>query len=208
MKRYLLLIAVGIPILSLLASDYYVSYHTDQRLFNDPTTMEARPVGLLLGTSPRTRDGKINPYFRYRIEAAARLYHSGKVQHLLLSGDNRRQDYNEPVYMRAALRNHGIPDQAMTLDFAGFRTLDSVVRCRVVFGQARIVVISQDFHNQRALFLCDAFGLDAVGFNARHVPSNLKMRFREMMARVKAILDVYVLGTEPHFLGTPEPILP
>ena len=129
----------------------------------------------------------------------------GKVKHLLLSGDNRRKDYDEPTDMKLALLAQGIPESAMTLDYAGFRTLDSVVRARKVFGQTRVTLITDDFHAPRAVFLARHTGLDAVAFSAGPVSlkSSARSRVRELGARVKAVLDIYVLHTRPRFLGAP-----
>lgn len=202
-------VLTGIVLALLLFNDYMMSFNASERLFDQWKKVPHREVGLLLGTSPRTADGRANLYFRYRINAAASLYHSGRVRHLLVSGDNHEKSYNEPAYMRAALLRKGVPARAITLDYAGFRTLDSVVRCLRVFEQRSVTVISQRFHNERALFLCDAFGLDAIAFNAHGVrlSSDFKTRLREVLARAKALLDVYVLETQPHFLGNPEPIV-
>src|SRR5690606_4670880 len=109
------------------------------------------------------------------------LYHRGAVRHLLVSGDNRSPYYNEPRTMQRALRARGVPAEAMTLDYAGLRTLDSVVRAKAIFGQQQVIIITQEFHNKRAVFLANRLGLDAVGFNAAPVrlPRGLKTRIRE-----------------------------
>jgi len=168
-------------------------------------TMPALPVALVLGTSPRVA-GRANLYFEYRMDAAALLWNEKKVKHLLLSGDNRQKDYDEPKMMRAALIQRGIPSEVMTLDYAGFRTFDSVVRAKEVFGLKRCVVVSQHFHNQRALFIARHHDLDATAFDAQDVsrPRGFKTRLREWLARVKAVLDLYVLDTRPKFLGQKE----
>jgi SanA protein len=147
------------------------------------------------------------------MEAAAALYHAGKVQHLLVSGDNGHRSYNEPMDMRAALMAAGVDSNHITLDFAGFRTLDSVVRALKVFGQAEFVVISQRFHNERAVYIAREHGIRAVAFNARDVDvrRGLRTRIREKFARTKVFLDL-LFGVEPHFLGDPvvlgEQVLP
>jgi SanA protein len=169
----------------------------------DLTRLPAGATGLVLGTAPRLAGGAgPNPFFEARME-------SGNVNHLLLSGDNRRADYNEPVAMREALRQRGLPDAALTLDYAGFRTLDSVVRAKKVFQlEKNVVVITDDFHLPRALFLAHQTGLHAVGFPATPVPwkRSYRTRFREYFSRVRACLDVYLWKTPPHFLGDPGPI--
>lgn len=161
----------------------------------------------MLGTSRYTKRGFENPYFANRIKAAVQLYKKGKIKHILVSGDNRLKEYNEPRFMLNALLKEGIPESAITMDFAGFRTLDSIVRCREVFGQQKTTIISQKFHNQRALFLANHRKLDAVGFNAQDVPLawSWKVRFREYLARCKAVLDL-IVNKQPKFLGERVPI--
>jgi SanA protein len=139
------------------------------------------------------------------MRAAAALYHAGKVKHLLLSGDNGRRSYDEPTEMRRALMELGVPEAATTLDYAGFRTLDSIVRARAVFGQRAVTIISDDFHLQRAIFIGRSYGLDPIAFCAEPVPLaySRRARWREYGARIKAVLDVYVLRTGPKYLGPP-----
>ena len=191
------------------AIDRWVVRSTEDRIFTDTDLIPANRVGLVLGTSHRTRAGRPNPFFENRIRAAVTLYRAGKVEHLLLSGDNGHAYYNEPLEMKKALVERGIPAESLTLDYAGFRTLDSVVRTHRVFGQDRFTIISQKSHGQRALFIARHAGLDAVAFAAR--PPSYETRrqdFREVLARVKAVLDLYLFGTEPKFLGEPVVIDP
>ena len=161
-----------------------------------------REVALVLGTSPRVGAGK-NPFFEARMDAAAKLWRLGKVRHFLLSGDNRRHDYDEPTAMRDALIGRGVPANALSMDYAGLRTLDSVVRAREVFGLARVTIVTDRWHQPRALFLAHASGLDAVGFCTGDVPwgMSVRTRVREWFSRVKAVLDVWVLRKRPKFLG-------
>jgi len=175
------------------------------RTFSDPAGLPVNDVGLVLGASARTFGGYANPHFQARVAAAAKLYQAGKVKHLLLSGDNHVKGYDEPSDMKEALMKLGVPESAMTLDYAGFRTLDSVARAKAVFGQTRLTVITDDFHVSRALFLCRAEGIEAVAFCSDAVPlkDSGKTRMREWLARVKAWLDVYVLQTGPRFYGPP-----
>ena len=160
-----------------------------------------REYGLLLGTSRVVRGGFLNEYFYRRIRAAVRLYKAGKVKKIIVSGDNRRKGYNEPQDMKEALMAGGVPEKAILMDFAGFRTLDSVVRARNVFGVTTFTVISQKFHCERAVYLARAKELDAVGFAAEEVPARFRFKnaFREPLARVKAFLDLHLLRTKPHF---------
>ena len=182
-------------------------------VFDSVETTPYNRVGLVLGTSEKGRRGAPNPFFTNRIAAAAALYRAGKVEQLLLSGDNGREGYNEPEDMRRALIAAGVDSTHITLDFAGFRTFDSVVRAREVFGQGRFTIISQRFHNERAIYIAEQLGIDAIGFNAPDVGGRQGLRtgLREKMARVKVFLDL-AFGVRPHFLGEPvtigEQVLP
>lgn len=181
----------------------WVMRSTDGRVFTDATVLPQNDVGLVLGCSKHLSSGRINPHFAARMEAAASLYHSGKVKHLLLSGDNHRVGYDEPTDMKESLLELGVPAEAMTLDYAGFRTLDSVVRAHEVFGRTKLTIITDDFHAQRAVFLAQHKGMDAVGFAAQKVSftRSARSRVREVAARVVAVADIYVLRTKPKFLG-------
>ncbi len=163
-------------------------------------------VALLLGTSRYTTRGTTNLYFKYRIDAAAKLYHTGKIKHIIVSGDNSLKEYNEPKQMLQALIEKGVPENAITLDFAGFRTLDSVVRCKKVFGQSKFIIVSQRFHVERALFIAAKYEIDAVGFAAKDPPEkySLKTRVREYFAKTKAVIDLYIIHKKPKFLGKKE----
>jgi len=171
-------------------------------------TPKGYKVALLLGTSRYTIRGTTNLYFKYRIKAAADLYRSGKIKHIIVSGDNRVKNYNEPKQMQIALMALGIPESAITLDYAGFRTLDSVVRSKKVFGQREIIIVSQRFHVERALFIADKYDINAVGFTAQDPPGkySLKTRIREVFAKTKAVIDLYIINKKPKFLGKKEQI--
>jgi SanA protein len=162
-------------------------------------------AALVLGTSQYLSKGRKNLYFQFRIQTAAKLYFAGKVNYIIVSGDNSHFSYNEPVSMRKALQKLGVPDSAIYLDFAGFRTLDSMVRTKEIFGQKKVTVVSQDFHNHRAIFIASRFGIEAIGCNAPNV--NLYIGFktlvREYLARVKVFMDIYILHTTPKYLGKP-----
>ncbi len=178
------------------------------RVHHSIETVPTRKTGLLLGTS-RTVAGRPNLYFRYRIEAAAQLYRAGKIEKIIVSGDNGRHSYNEPRDMKQALIAAGVPAEAITADYAGFRTLDSVVRAHRIFGQKEFTVISQEFHCNRAIYIAQRHGLDAIGFAARDVsfrPEFYRNRFREILARAAAVLDTRLLGRQPKFGGEPIPL--
>ena len=161
-------------------------------------------VGLVLGTSPKMPSGKPNFFFTSRIDAAARLYKSGKVSYLLVSGDNGSKQYDEPTAMRDALVAAGVPAKAIYLDYAGFRTLDSVVRADEIFGQSSITIVSHRFHNERAIYIAEHHGMKAVGFCAKDARltkrSLMTTLVRESASRVKMFLD-FITGRKPKYLG-------
>lgn len=210
MRRVLLLFAVSVlGVGGLLAlANWWVIRHAQGRIVYSVEKLQPRDVGLVLGTSPILRGGWRNPFFEARMDASAQLFREGKVRHLLVSGDNGHKRYDEPTAMRDALIARGVPAEAITLDYAGFRTLDSVERARAVFGLTETVIITDDFHLPRALFLARAKGLTAVGYQPEPVPWkwSQKTRVREVMSRVKACLDIYVLRTKPRFGGPREEI--
>ena len=175
------------------------------RIFSAVDEVPAGRVGLVLGTAPTLRDGRPNLFFTRRVDAAAELYAAGRVTGLLISGDHGRAAYNEPQAFVDALMARGVPREHLTCDYAGFRTLDSIVRARKVFGLQRLVVVSQRFHVERALYLAAAHGIDAIGFTAGDVAgtSGVRVRLRETAARAAAWLDVSVLNRGPRFLGPP-----
>lgn len=208
-KQLILLLLLGglATVVLLVGVDARVKKQAKDRLYTDADLTPETPAGLLLGTSKRLSSGQPNPYFVYRIDAAEQLYKAGKIQRLVISGDNSRASYNEPLDMQLALQERGIPPEHLYLDYAGFRTFDSVYRMRAIFGQTRFVVISQPFHNERALFIAKRLGLEAIGFNAQDVSAvhGLKTQLREKFARVKMLLD-FVFHRQPKFLGDPVPI--
>jgi SanA protein len=185
-----------------------VSRFAQGALYSDAKEVPYNQVGLLLGTSRYLGSGKPNPYFDNRIAAAGDLYDAGKINVIVASGDNAHHSYNEPILMKRELVRRGVPEGAILLDYAGFSTLDSVIRVHRVFGQERFTVISQEFHNERALYIARHHSLEAVGYNAQPIsgPLGIRTSVREYLARVKAVLDVHVFRTEPRFLGDRIPI--
>lgn len=195
---------VGIAVLFIgttvvLVCNWWVVRDTRSQIYFDLNELPANDVGLVLGTSKFVRTGKENLFFRYRMEATARLWKEGKVKYLILSGNNDSEYYNEPADMKRALVKLGVPTSVMTLDYAGYRTFDSVVRCKDVFNQEKITIISQNFHNARALFIGNHEGIEAIAFAAQDVPDGYSLRtlVREYLARPYAMLDVYVLRPQP-----------
>lgn len=198
-------IFVGLVALSLCLTDRWVSQSTSSRHTPDPSSIPPQEVALLLGCSEYLSDGRLNLYFLHRVNAAAELYHAGKCDYLLVSGDHSTKEYNEPETMRRALINRGVPDEKIVSDFAGFRTLDSVVRAKEVFQQDALIVVSQKFHNERAIFIGEHHGIDLTGFNAANVGASVHAQtwLREKLARFKTALDLFVTRSQPKFLGDP-----
>lgn len=159
-------------------------------------------VALVLGTSKKTSSGGENRYFKERMETAASLYKGSKAEHILVSGDNGSKYYNEPRDMLQALGDLKIADTVVTLDYAGFRTFDSIVRSKEVFGQDKITIVTQRFHSYRALFIADYVGIDAVAVAAGEENSvGNSLLIREVIARTLAVLDLFVLRSQPKYLG-------
>jgi len=200
-KRLLLLIFI-FPIVFVFVANYAIVQNAKNKTFNDVSKVHKNKVGLVLGTSKTLKNGNINLYFKYRIAATVTLYKKGKIDFVLVSGDNGNKNYDEPTDFKMELIKKGIPEHKIFLDYAGFRTLDSVVRAKEIFGQTSITVISQKFHNERAIYLAEKNGITAIGFNAKDLTgkSGLKTRVREYFARTKAYLDIF-LGVKPKFLG-------
>ena len=198
-----LVVLLGVGLI--LYANFTAVWASHGKLFDETKDLPAAKVGLVFGTSDRFQ-GRENRYFRYRIDAAVEVWEAGKVETLLVSGDNRSKYYNEPEKMKAALILEGVPKERIVCDYAGLRTLDSVVRAKEVFGAKTILVISQRFQNERAIYLAQANGMEAYGFNAEdvEVSAGYKTRLREVGARVKMWLDVNFLDTRPRHLGEKE----
>lgn len=194
-----------LAILFAVLSNMWVVRSSSNQIYTDVNKIPPNDIGLLLGTRWILGNGRENLYFRYRINATHELYRQGKIKHIIISGDNHVHSYNEPEDMKTALMELGIPEEKITLDFAGFRTLDSIVRCKKVFQQEKFTIISQNFHNQRAVFIANKYDIDAIAFDARDVgiAYGRKIMFREYLAKVKAVIDLYLLGKQPKFLGDP-----
>lgn len=186
-----------------------VCAHRDH-LYTRIQDVPIRETALVLGSSRTLGDGRPNPYFVGRMDAAAALYHAGKVRRLLVSGDNGRRDYDEPTMMKESLVTRGVPASAIVCDYAGFHTLDSVIRARQVFGLDTCTIITQRFHNARALEMAEANNLDAIGFCARDIGFRYSIRteLREIASRTVAVLDLYVWHRHPRFPGPREPLPP
>ena len=198
-----ILLAVGIVVFCNVS----ISISAKSRLYDNIEDIPRRHAAVVLGTSPLGRGGGPNLFFQARIKACAELFEAGKIDRIIVSGDNSHSYYNEPRAMQQALVELGIPKEVIFADYAGFRTFDSVVRAKEVFQQPSYIVVSQKFHNERAIFIARRKGIDAIGFNAQDYPFRygLVTHVREWFARCKVYLDL-LTGKEPHFLGDPEDI--
>ncbi len=199
-----IIIVITFLISSVFLPYYIIQIKTENKLFDKMSLIPYNKVALVLGTSKKLSNGNINLYFKYRVNAAVRLFNSGKIKYILVSGDNGIDGYDEPTDFKNELIKKGIPTERIYLDYAGFRTLDSVVRANKIFGQNSITIISQKFHNERAVFLAELKGLKAVGFNAKSVSRKygIKVYLREYLARTKVFIDI-IYHVKPKFLGNP-----
>ncbi len=190
---------------AVLLNDLAITRNASARLFYLVDETPECQVGLVLGTS-KYAEGDVNRYYRARIEAAAELYHAGRIRAILVSGDASTRYYDETTTMQRDLIELGVPEDYILLDYAGVRTLDSVFRAKKVFGLDRVTVVSQQFHCERALYLADAVGLAATGYCAEDTPysDSLMMRGRETLARVMAFADLNLFGTQPRSLEPDE----
>ncbi|MFL9835170.1 SanA/YdcF family protein [Chryseobacterium terrae] len=199
-KIFLLLFVAGI--IFIIWSNFTINNQSEDYITSNISTLPNKKTGLLLGTSKTLSNGNPNAYFFNRIVAAAELYKSGKIQTIIVSGDNSKKDYNEPEEMKNKLVKAGVPADKIFEDFAGFRTLDSVLRAKEIFGQNSYIIISQKFHNERAVYLARKNNIEAWGYNASDVNkyTGLKTNAREKLARAKVFWD-FMFGVEPKFGG-------
>ncbi len=202
------MIALAICLFCVGLIDRWVTYQTQDQLYFDVDEIPHFDVAVVLGTS-KYLGRTLNDYYIHRINAAIELYQQGKINRFLLSGDNAHRSYNEPWTMKRDLLRADIPDSRIFLDYAGFRTLDSVVRAKAIFDTDDFLIISQKFHCERALYIANYYDINArclavPGPGPEH--SNLPVRLREVFARTKAFLDLYIINTQPRFLGPKEPI--
>ena len=192
----------------LLLANLWVVHSTSDKVYSDAGTLPSNDVAVVMGTANKLMDGTPNPFFEYRIKMAATLFQSGKVKYFIVSGDNRTKYYNEPIEMKKALVKSGVPDSVITLDYAGLRTLDTIVRCKEIFGQDTVTIITQPFHCYRALFISNYYGMNAVAVMTEDPDpeTGMKVYVREYFARAKAVLDLYVFKATPRHMGDKEEI--
>jgi SanA protein len=189
-----------------IITNVWVVRSTASSVFDSIEDIPEGRVGLVLGTSHKLMDGTPNPFFEQRIAAAAKLYEQNKIRHIIVSGDNRTKYYNEPHEMQKALIRKGVPSKSITLDYAGLRTLDSVVRSKKIFDQEQLIIITQPFHVYRAIFISNYYGIDALALliEEPNISFSLRVRVREYIARTLAVFDLYLFKTAPRHLGDKE----
>ncbi len=182
--------------------DVSVTKTGNRYCYNQIDSIPHNHCGLVLGTSKYLANGSRNSYYTNRIKATVELYNCDKIDFIIVSGDNRNRNYNEPITMYNDLVAAGIPGRKIILDYAGFRTLDSVVRSKEVFGQQKFTIVSQPFHNQRAIYIARRKGIEAIAFNAvdQTGEMDLKVQIREIGARILVLIDM-LTEKQPHFLG-------
>lgn len=204
-SRFLRLVTVvsALLLITVIVIDVYISINAAGLNTSFIGELPYNRCGLLLGTSKYRVEGGINPWFSNRLDSAAELYSSGKIDFIIATGDNSDVSYNEPRAMLAGLIERGVPSKRVYLDYAGFRTLDSIVRAREIFGQNSITVISQKFHNERAIYIGRHFGIEVSGYNAPDSGDSgwFKVRIREVLARFRAFIDLHITREKPKFLG-------
>lgn len=202
------IIIISIAIAFTIFANVKVENFARQRIYTDTDSIPHNKVALLLGTNPTNRLGRPNSYFVNRIHTTAALFKANKIDYIIASGDNHTRKYDEPTAMRDSLIRLGVPESRIILDYAGFRTLDSVVRAKEVFGCDSLTIISQADHNARALYLAKTNGIEAVAISAPLIAgrkTRIRLTLREWLARDKMMLDIW-FGKRPHFLGEKIPI--
>ena len=199
--KWITVLVVFIITITLIAN-IIIETRTNNLVYNEVNNIPHNKTGLLLGTSKYLKSGQPNRYFANRIKAAVELYNAKKIDFIVVSGDNNSIYDNEPLDMKNELMKYGVPEKIIYLDYAGFRTYDSVVRVNYIFGQTHFTVISQEFHNRRAIYIANRLGLHAIGFNAENVDAynGFKTNLREKFSRVKVFIDLCT-GKKPKFLG-------
>jgi len=200
-RTIIILLAISILAFTAIAN-VVIATDFDEYIYSDISTLPKKNVALVLGTS-WSFQGRLNHYYTSRIKATSDLYKAGKVKKILVSGDNSTKYYNEPIVMQKDLVKLGVKEEDIYLDYAGFSTLDSVIRAKEVFGLNDFVIISQGFHCKRALFIARSKDIKAIAYRTPYIEHSGKIRvfMRELLARIKAGFDIWILNSSPKFLG-------
>ena len=200
--RIVIVLSISTAMIIWLSHDR-IEATTDDQILKVADAASVKHAALVLGCSQFLADGRENLFFRHRMDRAAELFETGLVRTIIVSGDNSRQDYDEPTDMRNALIERGVPGERIYSDYAGFRTLDSIVRAREIFQQESFYVVTQEFHARRAVYIANNLGMTVTGIPARDVTGRhgVKTHLREYLARVKTMIDVHLTRSGPKFLG-------
>lgn len=205
LKWVLILSIFGVGLYALVVHNYnQIVKASKPFIYSSVKEIPKKRAALVLGCSKYLKNNRLNYFYKYRIEAATKLFKAGKVDAIVVSGDNGRKGYDEPTLMRDDLVKAGVPAKYIELDYAGFRTLDSIVRAEAIFDLEDYIIVSQRFHLERAIFIAQDKEQKVLGFTAKDFEGtvwNERMKRREMLARAKAWLDVKVFGVEPKFYG-------
>lgn len=201
--KLIVLTTAALGLAATIGANALVRNAASGRTYSDVSSIPYRRVGVLLGCPPRLSKGGTNLFFGHRIAAAVQLLKAHKIDYVIASGDKNVLGCDEPTAMKRSLVDAGVPAERVYCDFGGFRTLESVMRAKEVYGQTNVTIISQNFHNQRAIYIARGAGIDAIGFNATDVDSygSFLTRLRELFARVRSVPDVRLLGMRPRFAG-------
>jgi len=204
------LVFFGLPFVwgLILFASWWIHKTSSWHIFSSLDNLPLHNVWMVFGTSKYTPDGRQNLYFLYRINAVLSLRKAKKITYILVSGDNWRQWYNEPEMFRDALVEQWIPANRIVLDYAGFSTLDSVVRANKVFNVSSMLVISQEWQVRRAITICQAYTIVCDAYLAQDLPISwsLRIHLREVLARVKVLGDLYIWHAKPTYLGEKESV--
>ena len=194
---WLICLIIVVCLTLMLVSNHIVVNNAKGKVFSEMASIKYNKVGMLLGTTPQARIDRVkNYFFIYRIDAAEQLYRAGKIEKILISGDENSLDgINEPECMKDSLVARGVPASAIILDGKGYRTICSVVNANKVFGLKSFTIISQEFHNERALYQAEHLGLDVENLQAYNAKMPKSRRaflttIREYFARVKMFIDL------------------
>ncbi len=211
LKKFIFLVFLGLFAYAILIRlNDEIAKESAPFIYSSIYEIPSKQAGLLLGTAKYIKGGKINYFYKYRIDSAVQLFKAGKIKAIIVSGDNGTKYYDETTTMHDDLVARGIPSKYITLDYAGFRTLDSIVRAEAIFGLKDYTIISQRFHLERAIYIAHAKGQKVVGFASKDFKNTIwakRMQHRELLARAKAFLDIYILDKEPKFYGSKEKVV-
>ena len=204
-KKFVKSVLVGTIIITLIivVALSWIYFSTKEAIYSEISELPYNRVGLIPGCNKYISNGNINYFYVERIESGAKLFREGKIDYILVSGDNALASYDEPREMKKSLIEAGVPKENIVADYAGFRTLDTIVRAKEVFLLTELTFISQNFQNQRGVFIGNNRGIDIIAYDVEPIGTKYayKTQVREIFAKIKMLLDLYILNKEPKFLG-------